>query len=113
MNKEEKNPFEELIFPHIIYFPWPIESMSAMNDIQSDNTKLYYEYLGEENSYLKKGEIYEFVYKSYSPNIETKRRKVLATSIELPKEEQKYKGQKTIIRLEEFPKNAWKKVKQK
>lgn len=112
MNKEERNKFEELTFPHIIYLPYPIESMSAMNDIQPDNTKLYFEYLGENNSYLKKGEIYEFMYKSYSPNREIKRRKVLVTNIELPIEEQKYKGQKKIIRLEEFPKNAWKKVKQ-
>jgi hypothetical protein len=41
----------------------------------------------------------------------TERRKVLVTTVELPKEEQEYKGQTKKIRLEEFPKHAWKKIK--
>ena len=106
---EEKSKFEGLIFPHIMYLCWPIEAMSMMNDIQSDNTKLYFEYTGEESPYLNIGEVYEFRYNSYSPNRETKRRKVLVTSVELPEEEQKYKNQKKMIRLEEFPKYSWKK----
>jgi len=106
---EESNGFSEIIFPHIMYVCWPIEAMSMMNDIQPDKTKLYFEYTGDENPYLKVGEVYEFRYSAYSPNREKKRRKVLVTSVTLPEEEQKYKGQTKMIRLEEFPKYSWKK----
>jgi hypothetical protein len=69
MSKEE-NLYESVIFPHVRY-------LRALGDHYDEYH--YKEYVGEDETYLTKGKVYEFHYAMYSPNRETKYKEYLVT----------------------------------
>lgn len=105
--------FEDVVFPHIMYLLWPIESM-YIDGPPADDTVIAKRYVGNDPR-LKTGEVYKFKYAAYSPNKETPRKKVLYTKVpieDLPKlmqENQPEYRKEIYVRLEEDP-HSWKNV---